>query len=148
VSHPNHDEKECKRILALSRSELEAEVRARGKNPENIIAEVDRIIAAAKVDAYRRRIKYIMERYGEQANATQVPAPQSLLADSGRANDRLAEIYSRVIKLGDSLHGTAPRGAPPAAKTESAATIRRNVDRSLNLLTDIENELTHIESRL
>lgn len=52
-----YDDAECKRILALSHDEIVAEVRATGRDPQSVIEEVDRIIGAAKVDAYRRRMK-------------------------------------------------------------------------------------------
>ncbi len=52
-----YDDAECARILAMTHEEIIAEVRAQGFDPQKVIDEVDRTIAAAKVDAYRRRMK-------------------------------------------------------------------------------------------
>jgi hypothetical protein len=48
---------ECKRILSMSAEEIRVEFISLGLNPEKVIEEVDRIIAQAKVEAYRRRMK-------------------------------------------------------------------------------------------
>jgi len=86
--------------------------------------------------------------YAQEATAN-VPT-QSLLDDSGRLIDRLSEIYGRLVKLGDALHGSQPRdaGAPPPGKVEPAVTVRRNLDKMQNWMGDIEGELHRIESRL
>jgi hypothetical protein len=52
-----YDDAECARILAMTHDEIVAEVRAQGIDPQKVTDEVDRIIAAAKVDAYRRCMK-------------------------------------------------------------------------------------------
>lgn len=57
-----YDDAECKRILAMSHDEIVAYIRERGEEPADIEAEVDRIIGAAKVDAYRRRMKLFVRQ--------------------------------------------------------------------------------------
>ncbi len=77
------------------------------------------------------------------------PAASTLSEDSARMIDRLQEILGRTIKIGSCLHGSQPRDAgggksPP----EPEPTIRRNIDRTHQLLGDIEGELSRIEGRL
>ena len=57
MSSFTYEDLECQRILAMSPEEIRNEIIASGRTPEDVVAEVDRIIAAAKVDAYRRRMK-------------------------------------------------------------------------------------------
>lgn len=51
------EDEECRRLLAMSPDEIRAHVAAKGVSPDNVVEEVDRVIACAKVDAYRRRMK-------------------------------------------------------------------------------------------
>jgi hypothetical protein len=76
-------------------------------------------------------------------------APASLLTDSGRLIERLSDIHSRAIKVGNTLHGSQPRdagGKSPSPEPES--TLRRNLDRTHTLLNEIEAEFCRIEDRL
>jgi len=49
------DDAEVNRILALSHSDLLAEIAARGENPAEILEQVSRIYSNAKAEAYRRQ---------------------------------------------------------------------------------------------
>jgi hypothetical protein len=86
--------------------------------------------------------------YADQS-ANAVPSAPSLISDSGHMTERLAEIHSRLIKVGNMLHGSEPHdvGGQPA-QIEPEPTVRRNIDRAHNLLCSIEGELSRVESRL
>lgn len=86
--------------------------------------------------------------YAQEANSAASPAT-SLLTDSGHLIERLGEIYGRVVKLGNALHGSQPRDAratPPQVEPEP--TLRRNLDKAQGWAADIEAEFVRIESRL
>lgn len=51
------EDAECERIMKMTLAEIIAEIRAQGRDPIEVISEVDRVICAAKVEAYRRRMK-------------------------------------------------------------------------------------------
>jgi hypothetical protein len=73
----------------------------------------------------------------------------SLMDDTSRLNERLRETLHRLTKLGDTLHGSAPRdaGAKPGAP-EPVPTLRRYLDEAHNVAYGIESELTRIENLL
>ena len=92
-----------------------------------------------------------MSYYGEVAqNMPAMQAAQtSVLSDSARVCDQLHEIYGRLIKLGDALHGAELKNvAKPPDPPASMPTVRRNIDDALATADRIFNELTRIESRL
>lgn len=88
--------------------------------------------------------------YGEAQSSTAPSPPPSLLGDSARLIERLSELLGRSIKVGNSLHGSQPRdasgGKPESIQPEP--TLRRNLDKALSILCDIEGELSRIEGRL
>ena len=87
------------------------------------------------------------------AEATgQASARNSIMEDHARLNDRLREALSRLIKLGDVLHGSAPRdvgaGNLKGSAPEPVPTYRRYVDSASHTVHEIEQELTRIENLL
>ena len=85
-------------------------------------------------------------------SARQAPVNEiqsSLLGDTASVNDRLELIYERVLKLGNVLHGARPRDAGAKANApDPEPTLRRNVDKALNLLSMISIEFDRIEDPL
>jgi len=75
----------------------------------------------------------------------------SIMDDHARLNDRLREVYHRITKLGDTLHGPAPRDAGVGnlkGQPEPVPTIKRYIDSAHNTTYEIEQELTRIENLL
>lgn len=75
----------------------------------------------------------------------------SIMDDQSRLNERLRETLHRLIKLGDMLHGSAPRDASIGNKNpapEPVPTYRRYVDNASHTVHEIEQELTRIENLL
>lgn len=82
-----------------------------------------------------------------QTNAVEVPA---LLRDIDNLNSSLHEIFGRLQKIGDTLHGPMPRDAnteknprPPEANS-----VRRTLDACRRAAGEIHDELTRIERNL
>jgi hypothetical protein len=76
----------------------------------------------------------------------------SIMDDQSRLNERLREAYHRLVKLGDTLHGSAPRDAGTGnlkgQAPEPMSTYRRYVDAASHTVHEIEQELTRIETLL
>jgi hypothetical protein len=89
--------------------------------------------------------------YGEAGQSAKVER-NSLMDDQARLNDRLNDAFSRLVKLGDLLHGSAPRdvgtGNLKGNAPEPAPTFRRYVDSASHTIHQIEQELTRIENLL
>ena len=90
-----------------------------------------------------------MADYAGQTTA-QAPTSQSLVSDSGAIFERLTKVLGHLIDLNNKLHGSQPRdtGLEVANKTEPEATVRRNLDRAIMMLSKVENELEHIDARV
>src|ERR1700694_1454291 len=73
-------------------------------------------------------------------NANQATQSPSLLADSAALQHLLVDIHSRIVKLGDILHGPEPRQGEPDAAPEQIPTVRRNIDNASRMLTRIQDE--------
>ena len=87
--------------------------------------------------------------YPQQNVSTEVQS-DSLMSDNAKLNDRLREILHRTCKLGDTLHGSAPRDANAGQGNvpSPAPTLRRYTDAAHATADEIESELTRIESRI
>jgi hypothetical protein len=76
----------------------------------------------------------------------------SIMDDHSRLNERLREAFHRIVKLGDTLHGSAPRDAGTGnlkgQNPEPAPTFRRYIDAASHTVHEIEQELTRIENLL
>jgi hypothetical protein len=76
----------------------------------------------------------------------------SIMDGQSRLNERLREAYHRLVKLGDMLHGSAPRDAGISGSKnpapEPVPTYRRYVDNASHTVHEIEQELTRIENLL
>lgn len=79
-----------------------------------------------------------------QANAISEPRP-SLVNDTARINDRLSDVLLRCRQIADSLHGAVPHPATDAKHLDvPMQTIRRNVDRSNELLNELDTVIARI----
>lgn len=90
----------------------------------------------------------VMENYGPKSN---VPVAPGLISETTQINSRLMDMVSRLSKIADSLHGPVPREAGNTAgesKPPASNNLRRNIDSSFVLLSQCDNEIERIESRL
>ena len=89
--------------------------------------------------------------YGEGQVSTKIDR-NSIMDDQSRLNARLNEVFSRIAKLGDLLHGSAPRDAGISGSKnpspEPVPTFRRYIDSASHTVHEIEQELTRIENLL
>jgi hypothetical protein len=85
-----------------------------------------------------------------QADTNQTAVRQlSLLTDTGDLNKALVDICGRLVKIGDTLHGSEPRDAGlDKGAPEPVPTVRRNLDNAQRSLSRINDELTRIENKL
>jgi hypothetical protein len=77
--------------------------------------------------------------------------PELLTSDAAAIVNRLSKVHSHLIDLNDKLHGSKPRPASmgeATAKIEPPPTLRRNIDRALAFLSQVEDELQHIDARV
>ena len=91
-----------------------------------------------------------MLNYGN--NAQNVPTAaipeEGLLNKGAELVGRLREVSRRVVRLGEQLYGSEPRGISGTDVPEPAPTVRRNLESASNTLTLIEDELQRIEQRI
>lgn len=80
-----------------------------------------------------------------QANPERASLNQSALT----LIERLTEIHQRLMKANDLIFGTMPRDVGASAgKPEPMPSLQRHIERAHSLLSDIQSELTSIETRL
>jgi hypothetical protein len=79
------------------------------------------------------------------------PQPVSLISDTSRICGALAEIHSRIAKIGDTLHGSESAnqsGVPAPPAPLPVPTVRRNLNDALGLINLICNEISRLENWL
>jgi hypothetical protein len=91
--------------------------------------------------------------YGEAGQTASAKIDRnSIMDDQSRLNERLREVFHRVAKLGDTMHGSAPRDAGVVSikgnAPEPVPTYRRYIDSASHTVHEIEQELTRIENLL
>lgn len=86
--------------------------------------------------------------YGQTAGSNGPTTSLSLMSDSETHLDRLNDIHSRLVKIGDTLHGSQPREVAASPKQELQQCLRTRLDQTSTKLIDLEIELSRIEARL
>lgn len=91
--------------------------------------------------------------YGEAANSIGQTSPgelPALLRDIDNLNGSLREIFGRLQKIGDTLHGPLPRdaSADKNPRPPEANSVRRTLDACQRAAGEIHDELTRIERNL
>lgn len=91
------------------------------------------------------------KRYAGPADATAAVPSQGLVSDAGTLPARLVTVLDRVRNLKVAVHGHQPENAAKLSggpSEPSHENVRRFIDRSHALLSEIEDELSNIEQRL
>lgn len=80
---------------------------------------------------------------------TQTAPPSGMMVDAGSVMARLSDIRDRIVRLNDRLNGYRPTdGCETKATPHEPDTMRRLIDRSMMLATEIEVELNVIEAKI
>ena len=76
------------------------------------------------------------------------PKTVSLVSDTARLCIALAEIQSRISRIADTLHGSAPATGASAPQPPDVPTVRHNLDGALGRVESICGELSRVEGQL
>ncbi len=84
-----------------------------------------------------------------QGKSTEAAPSASLISDSAEVTKMLHDVLARISKVGDQLHGPEPRDAGvEKGAPEPIPTVRRNIDKAMQVLHRISDELSRVESRI
>lgn len=86
---------------------------------------------------------------GQKAYQDTAPVKETTLStDANALAERLQNILETVINIGNQLYGPAPHSAEGGASTEAIPSLRRSLDRSHAVASEIEGELQRIQHRI